>query len=105
MNRVMQRAARFAAAALAAGGRTRRGCVQPCRRRRGVHGIRPLFQALIAEFSKPGATFDLQQQVIEGEVGSQRFSKKMSGQSGVSRVAAGEGHGTCHPSGGLNRDD
>lgn len=35
---------------------------------RGVHGIRPLFQALISEFAKPGATFDLQQQVIEGDV-------------------------------------
>ena len=35
---------------------------------RGVDGITPLFQALIAEFAKPGATFDLQQQVIEGDV-------------------------------------
>lgn len=35
---------------------------------RGVHEIRPLFQGLIAEFAKPGATFDLQQQVIEGDV-------------------------------------
>jgi hypothetical protein len=35
---------------------------------RGVHGIRPLFQALIDEFAKPGATFDLQQQVIQGDV-------------------------------------
>ncbi len=35
---------------------------------RGVHEIAPFFQALIAEFEKPGATFDLQQQVIEGDV-------------------------------------
>ena len=33
---------------------------------RGVHEITPLFQNLLAEFAKPGATFDLQQQVIEG---------------------------------------
>ena len=35
---------------------------------RGVHEITPLFQSLFAEFAKPGATFDLQQQVIEGDV-------------------------------------
>jgi ketosteroid isomerase-like protein len=35
---------------------------------RGAPQITPLFQALIAEFAKPGATFDLQQQVIEGDV-------------------------------------
>jgi len=35
---------------------------------RGVHEITPLFQGLFAEFAKPGATFDLQQQVIEGGV-------------------------------------
>ncbi len=35
---------------------------------RGVHEITPLFQNLFAEFAKPGATFDLQQQVIEGDV-------------------------------------
>jgi ketosteroid isomerase-like protein len=35
---------------------------------RGVHEIRPLFKALIGEFAKPGAIFDLQQQVIEGDV-------------------------------------
>jgi ketosteroid isomerase-like protein len=35
---------------------------------RGVQEITPLFEALIAEFSKAGATFDLQQQVIEGDV-------------------------------------
>ncbi len=36
---------------------------------RGVHEIMPLFQGLFAEFARPGATFDLQQQVIEGEIG------------------------------------
>jgi ketosteroid isomerase-like protein len=34
---------------------------------RGVDAIRPLFQALIAEFGKPGATFTLKQQCFEGE--------------------------------------
>ena len=34
---------------------------------RGVDEIRPLFQAMIAEFGKPGATFRLQQQFIEGD--------------------------------------
>jgi ketosteroid isomerase-like protein len=35
---------------------------------RGVHEITPLFQSLFAEFAKPGATFNLQQQFIEGDV-------------------------------------
>ena len=35
---------------------------------RGVQEITPLFANLVAEFAKPGATFDLQQQVIEGDV-------------------------------------
>jgi hypothetical protein len=35
---------------------------------RCVHEITQLFQGLFAEFAKPGATFDLQQQVIEGDV-------------------------------------
>ena len=35
---------------------------------RGVNQITPLFQDLFAEFAKPGATFDLQKQVIEGDV-------------------------------------
>jgi ketosteroid isomerase-like protein len=33
----------------------------------GVEAIRPLFQALIAEFEKPGAAFSMRQQLIEGE--------------------------------------
>ena len=39
----------------------------------GVHEIMPLFQSLFAEFARPGATFDLQQQVIEREVGYIRW--------------------------------
>jgi ketosteroid isomerase-like protein len=35
---------------------------------RGVHEITPLFQDLFAEFAKPGATFNLRQRVIEGDV-------------------------------------
>ena len=34
---------------------------------RGPDAIRPLFEAMIAEFAKPGATFNLKQQVVEGE--------------------------------------
>jgi hypothetical protein len=35
--------------------------------RRGVDEIRPLFQAMFAEFGKPGAAFDLKQQFIEAD--------------------------------------
>ena len=34
---------------------------------RGADAIRPLFQAMIAEFGKPGATFSMKQQSIEGD--------------------------------------
>ena len=34
---------------------------------RGAEAIRPLFQAMIAEFGKPGATFSMKQQSVEGE--------------------------------------
>ena len=34
---------------------------------KGVDAIRPLFEALIAEFGKPGATFDMKQQVVQGD--------------------------------------
>ena len=34
---------------------------------RGVDAMRPLFQAMIAEFGKPGATFSMKQQSIEGD--------------------------------------
>ena len=34
---------------------------------RGTDAIRPLFQALIAEFAKPGATFRIQQQFVAGD--------------------------------------
>ena len=33
----------------------------------GVAAIRPLFEAMVAEFSKPGATFQLKQQTIVGD--------------------------------------
>lgn len=36
---------------------------------KGVEAIKPLFQALIAEFGKPGATFTMKQQFVEGDHG------------------------------------
>ncbi len=36
---------------------------------RGVAAIRPLFEAMIVEFSKPGASFKLSQQCIDGDYG------------------------------------
>ena len=34
---------------------------------RGPDAIRPLFQAMMAEFAKPGAAFSMKQQVVEGD--------------------------------------
>ena len=34
---------------------------------KGVDAIKPLFEALIAEFGKPGATFNMLRQVVEGD--------------------------------------
>ena len=34
---------------------------------RGADAIRPFFQAMIAEFGKPGATFSMKQRSIEGD--------------------------------------
>jgi ketosteroid isomerase-like protein len=34
---------------------------------KGTDAIRPLFQAMLAEFGKPGAAFSLKQQFIEGD--------------------------------------
>jgi ketosteroid isomerase-like protein len=34
---------------------------------RGTDGIRPLFQAMFAEFGEPGAAFSMKQQAIEGD--------------------------------------
>ena len=34
---------------------------------RGVDAIRPLFQAMFAEFGKPGATFNMKHQSVEGD--------------------------------------
>jgi len=35
---------------------------------RGADAIRPLFQGVIAEFGKPGATFRMKQQFVEGRL-------------------------------------
>ena len=37
------------------------------RAHKGVVAIRPLFEALFAEFGKPGAKFTMRQQLIEGD--------------------------------------
>jgi ketosteroid isomerase-like protein len=34
---------------------------------RGADAIRPLFQAMFAEFGKPGASFSMKQQSVEGD--------------------------------------
>lgn len=34
---------------------------------RGPNAIQPLFEALIAEFAKPGAAFNLKQQFVDGD--------------------------------------
>jgi ketosteroid isomerase-like protein len=34
---------------------------------RGADAIRPLFQSMIAEFSRPGARFNMKEQFVEGE--------------------------------------
>ena len=34
---------------------------------RGPEAIKPLFQGMFAEFAKPGATFSMQRQSVEGE--------------------------------------
>lgn len=34
---------------------------------KGTDAIRPLFVAMLAEFGKPGATFKMQQQLIDGD--------------------------------------
>jgi len=39
----------------------------PNGRLRGVGAIRPLFQGMIAEFEKPGPTFRMKQQFVEGD--------------------------------------
>ena len=36
---------------------------------RGADAIRPLFEAMIAEFSRPGARFTMEQQFVEGDYG------------------------------------
>jgi ketosteroid isomerase-like protein len=34
---------------------------------RGADAIRPVFQAMLAEFGKPGAAFSMKQQFVEGD--------------------------------------
>ena len=34
---------------------------------RGVKAIRPFFEAMVAEFAKPGASFSMKQQYVDGE--------------------------------------
>jgi ketosteroid isomerase-like protein len=34
---------------------------------RGADAMRPLFQAMFADFGKPGLTFSMKQQFVEGE--------------------------------------
>jgi ketosteroid isomerase-like protein len=34
---------------------------------RGIDAIKPLFQAMVAEFGKPGATFSMNQHFVEGD--------------------------------------
>jgi hypothetical protein len=34
---------------------------------KGGDAIRPLFQAMVAEFGKPGTTFTMKQQFVEGD--------------------------------------
>lgn len=34
---------------------------------RGVPAIRPFFEAMVAEFAKPGASFSMKQQFVDGE--------------------------------------
>ena len=35
---------------------------------KGTDAIRPVFQSMFAEFAKPGATFSMKQQSVEGDV-------------------------------------
>jgi ketosteroid isomerase-like protein len=39
----------------------------PGRPLRGPHAIKPFFQALFSEFAKPGASFSLRQQSVDGD--------------------------------------
>ena len=36
---------------------------------RGPDAIKPFFQAFLAEFAKPGASFSMRKQIVEGEYG------------------------------------
>ena len=55
---------------------------------RGADAIRPLFQAMIAEFGKPGATFSMKQQVHRGRLCLHSVDRRDCRQ----RVRDGHGH-------------
>jgi len=40
----------------------------------GVEAVRPLFESMLAEFGKPGASFNLEQYAVEGEHGYIRWT-------------------------------
>jgi len=42
-------------------------CSRRTDRLRGTDSIKPLFQALVAEFGKPGATFSMKHQFVESD--------------------------------------
>lgn len=54
---------------------------------KGVDAIRPLFEALIAEFGKPGATFNMKQQLVEGD-----YAYFLDGRDRRQRLRTGNGH-------------
>jgi ketosteroid isomerase-like protein len=41
---------------------------------KGVDAIKPLFQGMLAEFQKPGATFSLEKMFVEGDYGFIQWS-------------------------------
>src|SRR4051794_38082549 len=55
---------------------------------RGPDAIRPVFQALIAEFAKPGAAFNMKQQFVEGDYAYIFVDRR----DGRQRVRIGNGH-------------
>ena len=58
---------------------------------RGADAIRPLFQAMIAEFGKPGAAFSMKRQFVEGDYAYILWTAETARQ----RVRVGHGHVRC----------
>src|SRR5215469_14478799 len=58
---------------------------------RGTDAIRPLFEAMIAEFGKPGAAFSMKQQFVEGDYAYILWTAETARQ----RVRVGHGHVRC----------